>query len=93
MLVRGYGGFFTWIVGIALVIAAVIFLLPPAISAFENAIIAAVAVGFIVNGLAVGGNWLARGLELWSVLQRCHAVGSVTDGGHNVLGNRLQALR
>jgi hypothetical protein len=36
---------------------------------------------------------LARGSELWCVLPRCHAVGSITDGGFNVLRNRLRDLR
>src|SRR5215831_4855792 len=62
---EGIRRFFTWIVGIALVIAAVIFLLPPAISAFENArlvwqlvIIAAVAVGFIVAAIGRAARYI-----------------------------------
>jgi hypothetical protein len=43
--------------------------------------------------VSLAGNGLARGSEPCSVLPRCHAVGSVTDGGSNVLGNRLQILR
>jgi hypothetical protein len=41
----------------------------------------------------LGGNGLARGSELWSVLWCCYAVGSIMDGGFNVLGNGLQVLR
>jgi hypothetical protein len=38
-------------------------------------------------------NGLARGSEPCSVLPRYHAVGSITDGGFNVLRNRLPDLR
>jgi hypothetical protein len=67
---EGIQRFFTRIIGIALVIAAVIFLLPPAISAFENArlvwqlvIITGVAVGFIVAAIERAARNIRDGKE------------------------------
>src|SRR6266566_2723838 len=47
-------------------------------------------VAFVVGQVfSPSGSGLARNPELWSVLL---PVGSITDGGFNVLGNRLQIL-
>src|SRR5260370_14761770 len=53
----------------------------------------AVFVMLVGQAFSPSGSGLARSPELWSVLPCCHAVGSITDGGFNVLRNRLPDLR